>query len=131
MSKLNEALNHADLLYLVARSRSVRSPYSKRVVNTDLTTTPLDMDGIKAQQEIFEDQEEKRSYERALRSWQQAFRRTVISLGGVRAAGDYESIPRWARRRHGQALDTMATELTSMGYRVDGAEDLYKLLWEV
>lgn len=131
MSKLNEALNHADLLYLVARSRSVRSPYSKRIVNLDLTTTPLDMDEIKAQQEIFEDQEEKRSYERALRSWQRAFRRTVISLGGVRASGDYESIPRWARRRQGQALDTMATELTSMGYRVDGAEDLYKLLWEV
>lgn len=56
------------------------------------------------------------------------FRRVVLSFGGV-CDPDYEDLPRWCRRKKGQSLDQLASELASEGYYFENAEELYEALW--
>ncbi len=73
---------------------------------------------------------EARQYERMKEQERRAFRRLIMLLGGVRPGGDYESLPRWCRRKNGRALDDMVGEVAAAGYPVTCADDLWELLWK-
>jgi hypothetical protein len=64
-----------------------------------------------------------------LEAWSLGVRRLVLKLGGVKDK-DYESLPKWAKRRGGMALDLMAAPLNSEGYGTTSAEEVYALLWQ-
>lgn len=72
---------------------------------------------------------EARQLERQREQEKRNFRRVVMMLGGVRPKGDYESLPRWCRRRNGRTLDDLATEVRAYGYQVQDANDLWEMLW--
>jgi len=60
-----------------------------------------------------------------------AFRRAVLSLGGVNDR-DYESLPRWCiRRKTGHTLDELSVSLREEGWPVEDANSLYSLIWEM
>ncbi len=58
-----------------------------------------------------------------------AFKKAVMSLGGVNDA-DYENLPRWCKRRKGKTLDYLLSELADAGFYFETANDLYSALWE-
>lgn len=134
LSKLREAMRANDFLLLVARSRSVQSPYSKRYVNIDLSTSPLSMDYLQQQQQILEDQlieqDQQRQERKYRKEYQQSFRRAVLSLGGIRPSPDFPDLPKWCKRLKGQGLDVIQTELCSMGHTTRDSGELYEKLKE-
>jgi len=56
----------------------------------------------------------------------------IRELGGIKDK-DYESIPKWARRKNGRRLDEIAIEVNDClpEYGVEEAEDVYRLLNQV
>jgi len=128
MSKLKEAIRKMDLLLLVERVRSVQTPYSKRRVLADYSTLPYTIDEImeEDQQPVF-DFEAKR-FEKEYRK---RFREIVMANGGIRPSRDYDSLPRWCKRNKGMGIDVMVDELTSEGYPIRDADELYRKIWEV
>lgn len=124
LSKLKEAMNQHNLMMLVSRKKSVRSSYSKRAVQTDFTTVPVDVTRIMEQKELD-------FYDKLQRDYKREFKHAVRSLGGIRPSFDYDDLPRWCKRINGRSLDDLATELNSLGYQFQDADQLYMYLWEV
>lgn len=60
--------------------------------------------------------------------YRREFRRAVMAAGGVND-GDYENLPRWAKRKTGRPLDELVAELQEQGYNVSNANDLYEQLF--
>ncbi len=56
-------------------------------------------------------------------------REVIRYLGGVYDS-DYESIPIWAKRKNGRALDLIVIPLNDIlpEYKIENADDVYKLL---
>ena len=56
-------------------------------------------------------------------------REVIRYLGGIYDS-DYESIPIWAKRKNGRALDEIALELNDFlpEYRIEDSNDVYNLL---
>ena len=56
-------------------------------------------------------------------------REIIRYLGGVYDS-DYESIPIWAKRKNGRALDLMVISLNDIlpEYKIENADDVYKIL---
>ena len=54
----------------------------------------------------------------------------IRQAGGVNDS-DYEDIPAWSKRKNGQTLDVLVSELAADGIHLTGADDLYHLLQEV
>jgi hypothetical protein len=134
LSKLREAMRNNDFLMLVARSRSVQTPYSKRFVMEDLTTKPISMDYLQQQQKILEQEMEQRDQERQYKKYKKdyrmSFKRAVIQLGGIRPHPDYPDLPRWCKRLRGQGLDVIRTELESLGWYTNDTNEFYEKLKE-
>ncbi len=129
LSKLNEAMKAHDLLLVVNRKRSMQTPYSKRVVLENYNTRPLDVDELfnAAYIKLFDDETKVYKKNRV-----KEFKRLIMQLGGVRPSIDYDELPRWCKRLRGQAIDTMAQELSNNSeFKFDDANALYKMLWEV
>jgi hypothetical protein len=130
-SKLREAIKNLDLLMLVQRRRSVQSEYSKRTINLDYSTSPIDIQEL--EKLWFEKECEayrikcerlaKREFEKSRRE----FRKLILALGGIKPSRDYE-IPRWCRRLNGQGIDEIVQELNSHGYMVTDAEEMFSLI---
>jgi hypothetical protein len=126
LSKLRESMRAYDLLLLVTRKRSMQTPYSKREVNKDFTTRPLDIGLIESAVNYSMFEKEEKLYKA---KYKQQFKQAVKSLGGIRPSTDYDEIPRWCKRIKGRALDGIVTELGSLGFRFIDADDLYNYIW--
>lgn len=126
LSKLRESMRAYDLLLLVTRKRSMQTPYSKREVNKDFTTRPLDIGLIESAVNYSMFEKEEKLYKA---KYKQQFKQAVKSLGGIRPSTDYDEIPRWCKRIKGRALDDIVTELGSLGFRFIDADDLYNYIW--
>lgn len=56
-------------------------------------------------------------------------RRLIREEGGI-FDPDYEYLPRWAKRRAGRRLDELVLSLQEAGFPVNGADDVYNLIWQ-
>lgn len=57
--------------------------------------------------------------------------RDIIRQAGGVNDSDYEDIPTWSKRKNGQTLDVLVSELAADGIHLTCADDLYQLLQEV
>lgn len=131
MSKLREGLQKLDLLYLVQRKRSVKNPYSKRIVNKDYTTDPLNVQDLIRAQEEHQEKLFDLAAARELARYRKDFRAAVTKLGGVRPSSDYDFLPRWCKRRNARGLDELIIDLKELGYVFEDTNALYDELWKV
>lgn len=76
-----------------------------------------------------EERQLRLNYEKIKLENVKAFKKAVMSLGGVNDP-DYMSIPRWCKRRKGKTLDYLLSELTEAGFYFESANELYQALWE-
>lgn len=77
-----------------------------------------------------QDRELLRFYECMQKEEAKAFKKALMLLGGVNDP-DFESLPRWCKRRKGYALDYLLSELAAAGYYFADSNDLYNALWGV
>lgn len=80
--------------------------------------------------EIAAEKQQQRESIRWDQQQQREIRRLVVSLGGINDQ-DYESIPRWAKRKQGFTLAEIAQEMSGRGYPLEDGEALYKLMQEI
>jgi len=64
---------------------------------------------------------------KARKAHEKQFKQAVLAQGGIKPSIDY-SIPQWCKRSAGLAIDVAAGELSSAGYPVQDADELYVLL---
>lgn len=57
--------------------------------------------------------------------------RDLIRQAGGINDNDYELIPAWCKRKDGQTMDVLVSELAGAGVPVSCADDLYQLIQEV
>lgn len=57
--------------------------------------------------------------------------RDLIRCAGGVNDSDYETIPRWAKRKNGKPMDELVGEMAEHGVHLASADDLYVLLQEV
>lgn len=73
--------------------------------------------------------EQLEAYEVISKAEKKRFRKAVMALGGVWDE-DYKSLPRWAKRKGGQKLDEMASELQAYDFYLENGNQLWKMLQE-
>ena len=86
----------------------------------------------KYQKSILLDEDEKQGvieqfYHKEKEKEGKKLRRLIIGLGGIKD-GDYELIPKNLKRKGGQGLDELATELKNYGYQFEDGNNLYQVL---
>jgi hypothetical protein len=73
------------------------------------------------------EQQQQREAARLDQEQRKAARRLIVQLGGVNDP-DYETIPRWARRKKGYTLGELVQELAGEGYPLPDSEALYEFI---
>lgn len=59
---------------------------------------------------------------------EKAFKKAIMAQGGIKPSQDYESIPRWARRKNGTAIDEAVAEIAEQGFYCEDANSLFDML---
>lgn len=77
-----------------------------------------------------DDRDQLKLYEKLKKQQVRELKKLIIELGGVNDP-DFETIPRWAKRRKGHTLDYLLNELAAEGYYYNDSNELYNELWGV
>jgi hypothetical protein len=56
------------------------------------------------------------------------FKAAVMAQGGIKPSDDYESIPKWCKRKNGAAIDEAVAEVAAAGFRVEDADSLFDMI---
>ena len=75
-----------------------------------------------------EELEAEKESKKFAKAQQKAFKQAVMAQGGIKPSQDYDSIPKWARRKNGAAIDEAVAEVAAAGFPVQDANGLYDLL---
>lgn len=78
-------------------------------------------------EQIVAEQKEQRTAAKLAANMNKKARRDIVGLGGVNDR-DYETIPRWAKRKNGYTLGEIAQELIGLGYPEMDANELFEML---